>query len=63
MQEVEHERDVLEAVDHAVLQRALAVGDDHPGTLVLGVTAGHLGFDAQLSVSRVLRFSGFLQEF
>ncbi len=40
VQEVEHERDVLEAVDHAVLQHALAVGDDHPGTLVLGVTAG-----------------------
>ncbi len=45
VQEVEHERDVLEAGDDAALQRALAVGDDHPGVLVVGVAAGHLGLD------------------
>ncbi len=45
VQEVEHERDVLEGLDHASLQRAFAVGDDHPGPLVLGVAADHLGLD------------------
>jgi hypothetical protein len=45
VQQVEHERDVLEAVDDTALESAFAVGDDHPGPFVLGVAAGHLGLD------------------
>ncbi len=45
VEEVEHERDVLEGADDAALQRAFAVGHDHPGSLVVGVAAGHLGLD------------------
>lgn len=51
MQEVQDEGDVAEAVGHAVLQRALAVGDDHPGAPVARVALFHLGFDAEMKVS------------
>lgn len=45
MQQVEDEGDVVVFEDSgdAVLQGAFAVGDDHPGAVVVGVAAGHLG--------------------
>jgi len=45
VEQIEHERHVVEGGTDPLLEGSLAVGDDHPGVVALPIAPDHLGAD------------------